>query len=115
MNAAEARQPIVVNADISAEKPWIPPTRIPQNMERSEGLKAEGIAIQSHEDITQSVDDVHLALAWADVSCSFADIKPRLTETNEWFWFLVSSIYFDLGQSLLGQTALSPFSRILGI
>lgn len=42
------------------------------------------------------MEAVHLALAWADVSCSCADMSPRLEESNKWFWFLVSSVYFDL-------------------
>ncbi|KAG3117838.1 hypothetical protein PI125_g3416 [Phytophthora idaei] len=48
------------------------------------------------EEPTQSLAVPHLALAWANVCCSWADISPRLEESNDWFWFLVSTIYLDL-------------------
>lgn len=44
---------------------------------------------------TPKVNDVHLTLAWIGVSCSFADASPKLEETYDWFWFLVSSYYND--------------------
>ncbi|KAG6949187.1 hypothetical protein JG687_00015034 [Phytophthora cactorum] len=48
------------------------------------------------EEPTQSLAVPHVALAWANVCCSWADISPRLEESNDWFWFLVSTIYLDL-------------------
>ncbi|ETN05928.1 hypothetical protein PPTG_13782 [Phytophthora nicotianae INRA-310] len=54
-----------------------------------------GASPEQTEEPTQSVAAAYLALAWANVSCSWADISPRLEESNDWFWFHVSSIYLD--------------------
>ncbi|KAK1940568.1 hypothetical protein P3T76_008019 [Phytophthora citrophthora] len=66
-----------------------------QKPEKKKMLDLKG-SLNDDGDVTQRVSEVHLALAWANICCSCVDMSPRLEESHDWFWFLVSSIYFDL-------------------
>ncbi|KAL3672950.1 hypothetical protein V7S43_002252 [Phytophthora oleae] len=71
------------------------PAVTPQKLEKTQLLNVKS-SQNSDGDATERVSGVHLALAWANISCSCVDMSPRLEESHDWFWFLVSSIYFDL-------------------
>ncbi|KAE9013852.1 hypothetical protein PR001_g15285 [Phytophthora rubi] len=90
----DARRSVQINEDDS-DNETSTADQHPSEAELSDGLATESYP-NKVEETPQRVKDVHLALAWADVSCSCADMSPRLEESNDWFWFLVSSIYFDL-------------------
>jgi hypothetical protein len=66
------------------------PAAVPENVEvAAEQDRARGPP-------PQYLEDVNLVLAWISVCCSFSDLSPHLDEANDWFWFLVSSVYYDL-------------------
>ncbi|EEY69975.1 uncharacterized protein PITG_06521 [Phytophthora infestans T30-4] len=52
--------------------------------------------LKQSEQTTETVAVTHLTLAWANVCCSWAEMSPRLEESNECFWLHVSSMYLDL-------------------
>ncbi|KAF4132308.1 hypothetical protein GN958_ATG18425 [Phytophthora infestans] len=52
--------------------------------------------LKQSEQTTETVAVTHLTLAWANVCCSWAQMSPRLEESNECFWLHVSSMYLDL-------------------
>ncbi|KAG1709469.1 hypothetical protein DVH05_020124 [Phytophthora capsici] len=83
----------------SKENPESPTRNVPavdlQKPEKTKVLDLSG-SLNDGGDATQRVSGVHLALAWANICCSCVDMSPRLEESHDWFWSLVSRIYFAL-------------------